>query len=342
MSEASDTPIYIIGTERSGSNLLRVILNAHSRIDVPHPPHILKYFSSLEHRYGDLDIDANMSRLVRDICRLLDVHIYPWELKLDVARVVAEARPRSLFGAFAAIQNQHLEQSEKARWGNKSTFMIHHVDAILERDPEARLVWLVRDVRDVAVSSRKSVFSPCHPAHTARLWTEQQSEGLSLQERLDSRHLLRMHYEDLLEDPERELRRLCDFLGEKFEAQLLNHASTGAARKGAGLSESWENTGRPILRGNSGKWRKGLTRVELESVESEAGELMKRLGYAVETEPREFSWVRRRVFAVQNWIWSMGVEWRSLRKDKNHWRRWKRALLLDWLWMTARPAKKSS
>ena len=163
-----------------------------------------------------------------------------------------------------------------------------------------------------------------------------------MEERLDSRHLLRMHYEDLLEDPERELRRLCEFLGEQFEEQLLNHASTGAARKGAGLSESWENTGRPILRGNSGKWRKGLTRIELESVESEAGELMKRLGYAVETEPREFSWLRRRVFAVQNWIWSMGVEWRSLRKDKNHWRRWKRALLLDWLWLTARPAKKSS
>ena len=114
MADVANAPIYIVGTERSGSNLLRVILNAHSRIDVPHPPHILKYFSSLAHRYGDLSLDENLARLVKDIGRLLDIHIYPWELDLDVDRVVAEARPRSLFGAFASIQEQHLEWSGKA------------------------------------------------------------------------------------------------------------------------------------------------------------------------------------------------------------------------------------
>ena len=45
-------PLYIIGTERSGSNLLRVILNAHADIDVPHPPHILKYLHALAPGYG--------------------------------------------------------------------------------------------------------------------------------------------------------------------------------------------------------------------------------------------------------------------------------------------------
>ena len=49
-----DDPLFIIGTERSGSNLLRVILDAHSRISVPHPPHIMRYFSPLVARYGDL------------------------------------------------------------------------------------------------------------------------------------------------------------------------------------------------------------------------------------------------------------------------------------------------
>ena len=340
MSEPRNAPIYIVGTERSGSNLLRVILNAHSRIDVPHPPHILKYFSPLEHRYGDLSIDENLRRLVRDIGRLLTVHIYPWDVDIDVDRVVSESRPRNLFGAFAAIQEQHLEASGKARWGNKSTFMIHHVDAILERDPDARIVWLVRDVRDVAVSSRKSVFSPCHPAHTARLWVQQQTEGLELEKRMNPGRMLRMHYEDLLENPERELRALCTFLGEEFESGLLDHASTGAARKGAGLSESWENTGKPILRGNTGKWRSGLSRLELESVESEAASVMVALGYATETTPRTFGWFRRRQFGLQDWCWTMGVEWRSLRKDKNHWRRWNRALLMDWLWLTARPARR--
>ena len=340
MSAESTGPIYIVGTERSGSNLLRVILNAHSRIDIPHPPHILKYFSSLEIRYGDLSVDENLARLVADVDRLLQTHIYPWELDIDQARVVREARPRSLFGVFAAIQDQHLEWSGKARWGNKSTFMIHHADAILKRDPSARLVWLVRDVRDVAVSSRKSVFSPFHPSCTARLWAEQQSEGLALEERLEKHQLIRLHYEQLVTDPETELRRLCEFIGESFEPQMLDHASTSAARKGARLSESWQNTGRPILSGNTGKWRSQLTPVELESVEAEAGSVMARLGYELDTEARPSGVGKKVLFSIQNRWWQAGVEWRSMWRDDNHWRRWRRALLLRRLHLTTRPARR--
>ena len=63
-------PLYIIGTERSGSNLLRVILNAHADIDVPHPPHILKYFHALAPGYGDLKGRRARATLVRDVLRL--------------------------------------------------------------------------------------------------------------------------------------------------------------------------------------------------------------------------------------------------------------------------------
>ncbi len=76
--------------------------------------------------------------------------------------------------------------------------MVHHVDRVLQRDPGARFLWLVRDPRDVAVSSRKSVFSPFHPALTAKLWVAQQREALALEERLGSSVVLRLRYEDLL------------------------------------------------------------------------------------------------------------------------------------------------
>ncbi len=153
-------PIYIIGPERSGSNLLRVILNTHSRISIPHPPHIMRYFSPLTAGYGDLvDPDA-LGRLTDDVLHLIATHIYPWDVVIDRDQVVAEARPKSLLGVFAAIQDQHLASTGKARWGCKSTFMGHHVDEAIEGDPGARFIWLVRDPRDVAVSSRKSVFSP--------------------------------------------------------------------------------------------------------------------------------------------------------------------------------------
>ena len=71
-------PLFIIGTERSGSNLLRVILNSHPNIVIPHPPHIMRYFGPLEARYGDLSRHRNLRRLVDDVLRLVKAHIHPW------------------------------------------------------------------------------------------------------------------------------------------------------------------------------------------------------------------------------------------------------------------------
>ncbi|MCR4286857.1 MAG: sulfotransferase, partial [Deltaproteobacteria bacterium] len=58
----TDSPIFIIGTERSGTNLLRLILNAHPNIALPHPPHIMKNFSGLVPLYHYLGVDGNFRR----------------------------------------------------------------------------------------------------------------------------------------------------------------------------------------------------------------------------------------------------------------------------------------
>ena len=74
----SSVPLFIVGTERSGSNLLRVILNSHPNIVIPHPPHIMRYFAPLEARYGDLSDPRNFRRLVDDVLTLVKAHIHPW------------------------------------------------------------------------------------------------------------------------------------------------------------------------------------------------------------------------------------------------------------------------
>jgi hypothetical protein len=322
----STDPLYIIGTERSGSNLLRVMLNAHSGIAVPHPPHILHYFSPLESSYGDLQESDRLAQLVRDVMRLLRVHIYPWGFEPDVDRVLAEARPRDLLGVFAALYDQFLVRTGKRRWGCKSTFAIHHVDRILDRDPGARFVWLVRDPRDVASSSKQSVFSPCHPYFTARLWVEQQALGADLAGQIGSKRVQLLSYENLIAEPEASLRLLCTFLDEEFEPGMLQFFETQEAVEGAGLSQDWQNTAQPVLGSNSGKYRKGLSEEEVRVVEAEAGDLMTQLGYPLDFPPERNSpgLARRFRYRIENGAGQMKVEWRSMRTDKNHWRRWSR------------------
>ncbi len=334
-----DAPIFLLGTERSGSNLLRLLLDAHPRIAVPHPPHVVRYFSPLEAGYGDLADARNFRALVDDILRLVRVHIHPWNLPLDAERLVREAAPRSVFGVYCALQEQYRASTGKARWGCKSTFMIDHVEEILAHSPDARLILLVRDPRDVAASSRRSVFSTFHPWYTARLWREHQETGLAWADRLsgEGRENLRiLRYEQLVAAPAAELRALCAWLGEDFAPEMLRFFEGKEARRSAALAESWANTGKPVDTGSVARFRGELSEREIQLVEHVARGPMRRLGYttvfddatldAVQPGPFERACIRAedaRLRAV--------VEIRSLARDRNVGRRWARGAWLSWL-----------
>jgi len=326
-SAPTDAPLFIIGTERSGSNLLRLVLDAHPRITVPHPPHVMNYFGAIEHRYGDLSDPTARRRAARHMAELVRIHIHPWDITPDVDRLVHEADPPDLFGLFLALYAQHLESTDARRWGCKSTFMIHHVDRILARFPDAGLLWLVRDPRDVAVSARKSVFSPCDPRLSARLWAKQQQQGLDLQARIGDR-VHRLHYEALVGDPEATIRAVCDYLGEAFDPAMLAFSKTDNARRIAKMMASWKNADAGFLKNNTQKWRTQLGPCDLRVVEEEAGAQMEALGYERATDARGPT-------ADPGVVWReaqarLQVELASLTGDANHWRRWGRRA-----WLTA-------
>jgi Sulfotransferase family len=319
-------PIFIIGTERSGSNLLRLILNAHSAITVPHPPHIMSYFGPLEKYYGDLDLQRNWARLTKDVVTHVRRHIYPWPSLIDEHALLSIAPPRDLFDLFAAIYEQHRSASKKLRWCCKSTFMIHYTDRIVARYPDARLIWLVRDPRDVVASSRVSIFNPYHPYFTATLWNRQQLLGLKVETQLQPRNLLRVRYEDLIANSEEALSILCQFLGVEFEPNMLRFFETDEAKTSAGLARDWRNTGKPILADNSGRFRKSLSPSEIAIVQFVAGPTMERFGYSLDVQPlrREPSALERLGFRIRNELWRAAAEYRCLREDKIQSRRWLR------------------
>lgn len=333
--EPTGAPVFIIGTERSGSNLLRLILNSHSALAVPHPPHILRYFTPLLPYYGDLSRDECFGRLVRDVLRLVRFHICPWEIILDVEDVIEAASPRSLLGIQAACYESYARGVGKRRWGCKSTFVIDHADEVLNRFSAARLVYLVRDPRDVVVSSKRAVFNPYHPYFTARLWQEQQDTGAALLDRLPPGTIRLLRYEDLLRDPEGVLRTLCDFIGEDWEPGVLRFFETPEARRCSSLSQSWVRTASPLQTGNSGRYRRELSPRQRALVEGICSRGMDRFGYETESVDEAHPGLdpgrARRYYRWADLGMSLRAEARSLLQDRNHWRRWARAALLVWL-----------
>lgn len=319
-----ERPLFIVGTERSGSNLLRLVLNSHSALFIPHPPHVMHLMKPMETSYGNLCRTARFHELVTDVCRLVRSHTFPWDLHLDVDEVLHACRERTLFGVYAAVHEMYRRRVGKARWGCKSTFMIHESDAILSAYPQAQFIHLVRDPRDVAVSARFSVFNHFHPYFVAQRWAHEQQKAIRLQEMLPADRIVMLHYEDLIGHPEAELRALCGFLNEPFEPAMLTFFHTDEAQRSASLCRDWRNTGQNFMQNNLRKFLSGLSRRDVALMESVAEPQMRWCGYRPLCSEEERIRVARpgplrfALYVLEEWVQKIRVEFESLRHDRNY------------------------
>ena len=292
-------PIFIIGTERSGTNLMRLILNSHPNITIPHPPHILKNFFKLEPLYSDLKKDINCKRLIKDVVKMVDLHPYPWEIKIDKDKIFNSVKERNLINIFFAIYDQYLESTNKKRWGCKSTFMINHVALIRYYYPQAKFIYMVRDGRDVAVSAKKAIFNHYSVYYVAKLWKKEQQIGIYWLNKLSMNDIFPIRYEDLLNDPERSVKSICYFLDESYEENMLNFFKTDEAKKSSCISAAWKNTANPIMKNNLGKFKTELSEDEIDLFETIAA-----------PELDHFSYKLTKPFYISEEVRSRGVKFR--------------------------------
>jgi len=241
-----NAPFFIVGTERSGSNLLRLILSVHPEIYLPHPPHLMRCLRRHEHRYGELTRTKNLARLIDDVLTLVRLHPYPFEFRPTREQVQEVLPSQSLLGVVLAVYEAASRLAGKPRWGCKSTFMLDHLGGVFALCPTAKFVHLVRDGREVAASAKASIFNDFHVWYSASRWRDEQRLAYIWSQELPPERFHTLRYEDLLAAPEERLRALCAFLELPFHSAMLEHSSGPEARRCATLSSSWQNTDRPI------------------------------------------------------------------------------------------------
>ena len=326
-------PVFIIGTERSGSNLLRLLLNAHPNIAIPHPPHLMRDLSSFSYVYGDLTQDANLRKLVRDTLQILRLHFAPWPFVITEKALLSELSSPSLYGIYTALYELYRKHSGKKRWGCKSTFMYLHIGEILAQHSSPKFLHLVRDPRDVAASAEHSIFSQYHPYKTAQLWTKEQTEIEKWQHLTDEGKILRVRYEDLTVQPESELKRIMNFLSEDFQPQQLQFFKGPEANTLSKLSASWKHCANPVSNQSIGRFQSQLSSQEITYVEMQTHELMRKYGYELTTTPRlnsASSWELARI-EYSDKLMMLGTEIKSLLTDKNFFLRWKKKCFLQYI-----------
>jgi len=273
-------PIFMIGIQRSGSNLLRLMLNELPELAAPHPPHILQRMMPLVPRYGDLDRKKAFSRLVDDVCRLVESNPVPWEgVVLNRENVAARCRKPNLVAVFGAVYDVMAEAWGAKTWCCKSLANIYYLPEIKDYFTDAKYIYLYRDGRDVATSFSKAVVGEKHFYHIAKEWNEAQQLALNFRKEIPAKRFFNLSYEDLTTKTEKAVRALCGFLGVRYKPSMLEFYKSGEAKRAASASNLWENVTHPVMKQNSRKFLKEAREEDIRIFESVAGSSMDSLGY---------------------------------------------------------------
>jgi len=274
-------PLFMIGTQRSGSNLLRLMLNQLPEIAAPHPPHILQRIMPLLSSYGDLSDDENFSLLVDDVCKLVELNPVPWEhVVLDRKDIARRCRARSVPAVHGAVYDVCAEAKGAMTWCCKSLANINYTTEIESYFVSPKYIYLYRDGRDVAVSFSKAVVGEKHFYHIAGEWAHTQELALALREKIGPERFISISYEELTAYPGTTAKRLCAFLGVTFRESMLDYYETDEAKRAATSSDLWKNVTSPVMANNSRKFLREADPRDIGIFESVAGRILDALGYA--------------------------------------------------------------
>ena len=294
--------IQFIGTQRSGSNLLRVMLNQHPRISSPHPPHILQVMMPFLPMYGDLSHSNNFELLIDDVCTLVERNPVNWDVKFDRAAVAERCSNRSLPQIMKAVYEIKAIMKGADIWCCKSMASVFYMEEIVKADIYPTWLWLYRDGRDVACSFRKAVVGEKHIYFLAQQWKKEQELSLA-QTRKEPNSSIILRYEDFTPEPEVALRMICDKLQIEYDSEMLNYAESKESKITAASGEMWSNLVRPVMKNNTRKFESELSYDDILIFESVAGNLLKELNYDCITDSSEwrtFSTDEINEFAVVN------------------------------------------
>ena len=272
--------ILMIGTQRSGSNLMRLMLNQIPAIEAPHPPHILQRLMPLLPSYGNLSDEATFRQLVDDVCRLVELNPVPWEgVVLGREDIAGRCTQNSLVAVFSAIYDVLAETRGAETWCCKSLANVHYVPEIDIYLPNAKYLYLYRDGRDVAVSFKKAVVGQKHFYHIAQEWAKAQRAALAMRKKLDGSQFFSISYEALTSSTEESLKALCKFLGVEYQSSMMNFHESSEAKNTASSSSLWNNVTKPIMNQNTKKFLKQASEEEVKVFELVAGDVLDALGY---------------------------------------------------------------
>jgi len=270
--------IYLLGSERSGSNLLRTLLGNHSQIAAPIAPHLCLTFRRHFKNYLPVSDKANTHELLSDINSVVNHPFHDWKIEL-MKTGVEDLKMESFINFLHYTYSSYSIEKGKSHYFCKDNNNHEFALGMLKDIPDVKFIYLVRDPRDQVASWMRTPIHLLSPYAANRKWKDEQTYILSLRDFFKvEMHLIK--YENLVDHPEIEMKKVLDFLDLPDEATCYQ---TKKENKEAEKHPLWKNINKPVKKKNYGKYKDVLSESDIHMIETIDKALMKELGYSSTT-----------------------------------------------------------
>ena len=286
----ASSPIFMIGAERSGTTLLRLMLTAHPAICIP--PESL-FFVALESKYGAAkDLLPQIEDFFNDLYNNNFHRFREWNVDPQLLLANLTNNQQLSYGrAISTVYETYREQFDPTAsiWGDKNPFHIYQLGKIRRYFPGVKVILIVRDFRACYSSVKKLV---AQEQERGEVWqgiktvaglTHQWNQVVKIIEKYHQKweQFYLVSYEDLVREPSAELAKICKWVGVDFQESMLEFYQKNAELGLVPVNQMvWHpNTLEPVGSDRINAWQDELSVTELETIELMNWKNLEKLGY---------------------------------------------------------------
>lgn len=294
-------PVFIVGCDRSGTTLLSLILSQSPDLHVTLESGFIPELYENRKDYSDFTSAKNRWYFLRDLkstratSKTIAFDIF--EMSDDEAEVILrESAPNSYEGAIDALFSGTATLHGKSRWGNKTPKYVLHLSLINKLFPEAKIIHVIRDPRDVVASILKAGWTST-VKETALYWEKRVRSGINEGRKLGDDRYYELKYESLLQNPGDVIRQICDWLNIGFDKEFIQDYKQDDSRSSIiKHKDLFDLIGKPIDPSRAYAWKKNMGRADVAEIEQTNKALIMKLDYeltgtSVPAKRKLYRWV---------------------------------------------------
>ena len=280
---SDDTPFFVLGAARSGTTMLRLMLNRHSRLAIPFESHFLRQILAELPSDRPLETDeaGRMAAIVTGERNFQSWHLDAAQVRQELIR----RAPAPLAELVDSLYRMEIAGSGKPRWGDKTPYYYICWRQLVGLFPGSRLVHIIRDGRDVSLSLERVGWHGPTASDRARYWQERVEMAHDAARELGPERNLIIRYEEVVLNTRATLEVVCDFLKETFEPGMLDFFADAALHICDIDGDVHQKVRRAPRPEDVGRWRREMPVERQREFEAIAGSSLRTMSYPCRFSP---------------------------------------------------------